>query len=380
MQVRKDNRAWHKAIRPAVMSESALRIPESEIKTSSPSTLDLGQGKRKRTATIQGEQNPATTKPQNSQSQKKLRATVSGLRSEPGDALDSSSNTPGLGSPQKEKLKLALGGVQGLRPKVINMLRMLPIFQIPELSDQRRSNASVVKAPDFNSVPGVLYVPTETSLASLLEDKNTKLNDIKSSFYTQVPTILRIPKNPSYRCGVFKMALEAQSNEIVIGNSTRICLKQIIHKGSTQELKPADVGSQLSKLIVEVGCLIWGKALLDLVYEFISSAKVTSDFHITVPMLRFVEFGLFISDDRTQVYLVEEYLDVGSKDDQKFFKYINNSSAKPLLSYLPDNDYKDCARFLSFAQHIQFVKTKEMVYTSDFQGNDLCPTLSRKSC
>ncbi|KAF8876609.1 hypothetical protein CPB84DRAFT_1795744, partial [Gymnopilus junonius] len=59
-----------------------------------------------------------------------------------------------------------------------------------------------------------------------------------------------------------------------------------------------------------------------------------------IPILRFTSCGLAISDDRNTVYLVEEFID--EKQEGRYVKYINNSSPKPLWTYLPDDEeYKN---------------------------------------
>src|ERR1700761_7102437 len=63
--------------------------------------------------------------------------------------------------------------------------------------------------------------------------------------------------------------------------------------------------------------------------------------------------------------LVEELID-GHRDN--FRKFIANRSAKPLASVLAEAELVHVAEFLSFTQHVQYWKTKGMVYLSDLQG------------
>ncbi|KAF9056718.1 hypothetical protein BDP27DRAFT_1242418 [Rhodocollybia butyracea] len=47
-------------------------------------------------------------------------------------------------------------------------------------------------------------------------------------------------------------------------------------------------------------------------------------------------------------------------------KYILNSRAVPLMA--ADEQGYECAQFMCFLQHLQFDKTKGLVYISDWQG------------
>ena len=49
-----------------------------------------------------------------------------------------------------------------------------------------------------------------------------------------------------------------------------------------------------------------------------------------------------------------------------FIKYIGNSSVKP-YDFLK-GDKHSCGEFLSFCQHVQFLKTKGLAFFGDFQG------------
>lgn len=53
-------------------------------------------------------------------------------------------------------------------------------------------------------------------------------------------------------------------------------------------------------------------------------------------------------------------------DGEEFVKYIGNASAVP-FDDLSDGDAEK-ALFLSFLQHVQYEKTGQLVYVSDYQG------------
>uniref|UniRef100_A0ACB7IVE8 Uncharacterized protein n=1 Tax=Pleurotus cornucopiae TaxID=5321 RepID=A0ACB7IVE8_PLECO len=80
--------------------------------------------------------------------------------------------------------------------------------------------------------------------------------------------------------------------------------------------------------------------------------------------MRFVHAALANSkevDGIKKSYLIEEVI------DGKFVKYINNDS--PELLPMENGDQERRAKFLAFAQHVQYFKT-ESVFISDLQGGD----------
>ena len=164
----------------------------------------------------------------------------------------------------------------------------------------------------------------------------------------------------------------ANSSEIVLGNSTAVYLKQTYYKSAqTGKAKPHDPANQIKQLITEIVCLIWADALLKLVYNFMEG----QDHHQgqergqdipVIPQLHFTSCALACSDDRTNIYLVEEFID--EKVEGRFQKYINNSSASVSLSHLHGEEAINIATFLSFSQHVQYLKTKGLAYISDYQG------------
>lgn len=111
--------------------------------------------------------------------------------------------------------------------------------------------------------------------------------------------------------------------------------------------------------MIEMNCLGWGNSLLRIVYDSIGENP-----GIPVPHLCFVGAALAISQDNEQhTFLVEELI-----DETPFVKYINNNSASPCNFVDPERSR--IARFLAFSQHVQWVRTKGLVYVSDYQGED----------
>ena len=135
--------------------------------------------------------------------------------------------------------------------------------------------------------------------------------------------------------------------------------------------KPYDPANQIKHLITEIVCLVWADALLKLVYHFVEGqdhpvgCQEHQDIPV-IPQLHFTSCALACSDDRSNIYLVEEFID--KKVEGQFRKYINNSSALLSLSHLHGEEAINITYFLSFSQHIQYVKTKGLAYIFDYQG------------
>ncbi|KAF5366064.1 hypothetical protein D9757_012396 [Collybiopsis confluens] len=146
--------------------------------------------------------------------------------------------------------------------------------------------------------------------------------------------------------------------------SINICIKQAFFKqpGGSGSVHVYSGVTQGKHLTVELNCLRWGTSLLKEVYTFMSSTNAGQP-AFEVPELRFVNAALAIAqNDTSDTFLVEELI-----DDRPFVKYINNNSAKPRK--LANPAQARIARFLCFAQHVQWNKTKGLAYTSDFQGS-----------
>lgn len=141
---------------------------------------------------------------------------------------------------------------------------------------------------------------------------------------------------------------------------------RIVYQGQTQA----------KNFSVELNCLGWALALMNLVYSFIKKEEtVRGSPPFEVPQMRFVQAGLAIQDQhskdsegttgsRQNAYLLEEFID--SEDPGWFVKYLNNNSAKPYK--FKDKDRSIRAEFLSFSQHVQFIETGNQAFLSNLQG------------
>ncbi|KAJ7438224.1 hypothetical protein B0H11DRAFT_1741714 [Mycena galericulata] len=131
---------------------------------------------------------------------------------------------------------------------------------------------------------------------------------------------------------------------------------------------------------MEANVLLWAGSLMALTYAFIENyienSPHTPPFEI--PQLRFVHAGVAAvhqaasgppANNKSSIcrsYLIEEYID---EEKDGFYKFINNASAVPIKLPTADSSLSLLATFLSFTQHVQYYKTKGMVYLSDLQGS-----------
>lgn len=185
--------------------------------------------------------------------------------------------------------------------------------------------------------------------------------------------------------GAFKMAYIGYASDNLFGNSTAICIKQLFYNkavdfpstpsgsSAVQEVRRVihDPVTQARDLVVDLLCIVWAHGLLKLVYEFIDHQVGSRLFNTTlpfvIPQMRFVQAALAVdqaADAEQQTYLLEEVVD--PTVEGRFRKYINNNSAGP-LSFASSED-TNRADFLAFSQHVQYWKTKKLVFVSDYQG------------
>ncbi|KAF8236178.1 hypothetical protein L208DRAFT_1531446 [Tricholoma matsutake] len=126
---------------------------------------------------------------------------------------------------------------------------------------------------------------------------------------------------------------------------------------------------------MEVSCLVWAQALLDIVYNFIkgesdSESPTKLPFHI--PQLHFVKVAITIEQSsstsaKKTTFLIEEVIDENMEGP--FRKYLNNVSAEHLVMETKEDEEQ--ANFLAFSQHVQYWKMKKQVFVSDYQGGNM---------
>ena len=198
---------------------------------------------------------------------------------------------------------------------------------------------------------------------------------------------LQLNMSPNSRKrGGFKLAYFGTSNPPLFGSSPAICAKQSFYSKNVERCDgsitvrqdiPYDSIKQAQDLIMEITCLNWAQALLAMVYAFIdewSEAQGGKSKAIEIPTMQFVRAGLAIEQVQqgaeARCFLIEELIsDSDSSKGGSFRKYLNNTSAKP-CSFTDEEDIRR-AKFLAFAQHVQYFKTKKRAYVADFQGGSI---------
>lgn len=221
----------------------------------------------------------------------------------------------------------------------------------------------------------VVYRLPDYSWADLLQNP-TRPQDLRQYFQGEEVMITFNPKQKVHE-GSFKMALtECVTSKVVLGDSTKVCLKRCFDRSTTGEKTMYCEDKQYTELSRELNCILWAKIMLELVYKFMDSVDEASGTPplFRVPQLRFVDAALVVAsrDQREEVYMMEEL--IAKAEGWLFYKYICNNSAVPLLvdeeSSFCASEKNRCARFLSFAQHVQYIETTSLAFTSDFQGGE----------
>jgi hypothetical protein len=260
-------------------------------------------------------------------------------------------------SPQADKVKKALSVQKYPSKKVVQS-----ICSSFKLILQTRAKSHVVNVVSHECI----VYPATTSIATFAElvDNPRSYNILQDS---GAPLRCDLIFDPSSKpkFGGFKRAVFGHTSVTVIG-SQRVCIKQCFYRnpGSTDKHLYGK-NDQIEKLCGEINCIRWAAAAMHLVYEFIDfelAAYGPAPFEI--PRMRFVNVALAVAQNSEQdIYLLEERI---GDDDGEFRKYIPNNSALPLPTSNADERVR--ADFLSFAQHVQYNKTKQMIFVSDFQG------------
>ncbi|KAL4269042.1 hypothetical protein AB1N83_001843 [Pleurotus pulmonarius] len=189
--------------------------------------------------------------------------------------------------------------------------------------------------------------------------------------------------------GAFKIALVGGQTSEPIFNCHRqgegldhypVCMKQTFFEevkevtqpdGRVIRVKqdiPYDPQRQAQELTMEIVCLVWARALLGSVRQFIQEELVKlGPPSFSIPALEFVEAALAIEqvDGKAgRVWLLEEVIPISP--DFPFRKYIGNASCAPI--FYQDTGDQDRALFCSFAQHVQYNEMGGKAYVADFQG------------
>jgi Alpha-kinase family len=174
--------------------------------------------------------------------------------------------------------------------------------------------------------------------------------------------------------GSFKKAQFGRMNDLTTRESQPVCIKQCIRREQHADtfkssIMVYDSRKQAELLTMEINCTRWAAALMGVVYDFIvAESRTRGRPPFKIPKMKFVSVALAIAqNDKRDTYLIEDVIDTAGEGE--FIKYINNNSAKPLVFH--DNEERTgIAAFLAFAQHVQYYKTQQLAFVSDFQGRD----------
>ena len=182
------------------------------------------------------------------------------------------------------------------------------------------------------------------------------------------------------RKGTFKVAYVANPERPLFGGSTtKVCAKQAIKQTLPgQSLRVYPFLEQERRLKTELGALVFGRALLDFVYKWMS--KRIPKNKVTIPEFRFVKAGYGMEGEEVanrQAFLIEEWIDTSETAQGKFRKYVNNNSPRPIGDLDKEDSYR--ARFLCFTQHVQYVAFGKLAFVSDYQGRHYCRVTTLRS-
>ncbi|KAM6489625.1 hypothetical protein JOM56_014947 [Amanita muscaria] len=226
-----------------------------------------------------------------------------------------------------------------------------------QLLDQRAKPAEISVGKNENNF--YLGKPLTSVLQLDLTASNTKKGGFKLAVFGT--SIAAIFKGEGAEAICAKRVYQSVERVVEINGALMTKVTNLPHMGE----------KQFQYLTMEVSCLVWAQALLDMVYDFVKEA--TEDklpFHI--PQLRFVKAAVAIeaTGKRDVTFLLEEVID--SNMEGPFRKYLNNVSPEPLLLETKEDEAR--AEFLAFSQHVQYWKTKKQVFVSDYQGKQSMPT------
>lgn len=170
-----------------------------------------------------------------------------------------------------------------------------------------------------------------------------------------------------------KLQLVDDNSELPFTNGT-VCVKQMYERkqnsgnGAISRLKGH---LELNALLIECNCLKWASILMDLTYQFIArEVKTRGQPPHPIPMLRFTRAMIAVVRDlpTPKAFLVEEWINTDG-DDHQFIKYLNNRVPHHISDLAPQPPKaREITDFLIFVQHVQWMKSQYLAFTSDYQG------------
>ncbi|KAF5367072.1 hypothetical protein D9758_003915 [Tetrapyrgos nigripes] len=184
--------------------------------------------------------------------------------------------------------------------------------------------------------------------------------------------------------GAFKTCHPAKlicSEQVMTANS--VVMKELYkNKGLRENGKVVNRGRysrvvEFDGIMIEANVHYYAVALMEFAYAYIERQKLEKGLpDLPIPNLRYVEAAVFMVQNNEirhsrsstagpkRTYLLEER--IALPPGQDFIKYIHNSS--PLPAIPPEHPEYNTALFLAAVQHLQYEKTYQSAYVSDFQG------------
>ncbi|EIN10038.1 hypothetical protein PUNSTDRAFT_44215 [Punctularia strigosozonata HHB-11173 SS5] len=143
-----------------------------------------------------------------------------------------------------------------------------------------------------------------------------------------------------------------------------VCAKQVYVVLDKKQRHRLDGMKELRECYGELNNLAWGSALLHDVYAFMAREEQNlGPLPWDCPKMQFVEAMLAICQGpQEKIFLIKQWIPI----EDGFYKYINNNV--PIPDTFADEDLNTRAEFLSFSQHVQWVKSGQKVFVSDLQG------------
>ncbi|KAJ8691250.1 hypothetical protein PTI98_010843 [Pleurotus ostreatus] len=203
---------------------------------------------------------------------------------------------------------------------------------------------------NMEEMPCIVFVAPHTSWKDLISTPS--IVQLEKNVTPKRVSIFVNPKGEAF-CGTFKSARFGHVSTPIFPTTPTtlpyVCIKQAFYEKPDGKLAYYSCTKQSEILDKEIACLVWASALLDLVYDFI---KCNEEAPFNIPQMCFVHAALANSNEVDGVkksYPIEEVI------NGKFIKYINNDS--PELLPMENLDQERQAKFLAFAQYVQYFKT-----------------------
>ncbi|TCD65767.1 hypothetical protein EIP91_002206 [Steccherinum ochraceum] len=184
----------------------------------------------------------------------------------------------------------------------------------------------------------------------------------------------------SFKQAWFGRAAVETSGVKCISRAGKICVKQAVvfrpNGGNGEKpisrVIPGD--KQAATLLMELECLVYGSALLELAKDFVRKKHAADPTLYDrypeggMPPVRFVNaaIGQDLRQDKSspKTFLLEE--EIEQEAHGHFVKYVHNRKPIPVSGL--DKREKEIAEYLCFTQHVQYWKTGKLMFVTDYQG------------